>query len=65
MDQMIALQYIEDDGRRRAGLTIQDWPNGYFGMQMDQKWKALRKSRTSGKGARRQKLQQYNSRLRM
>lgn len=65
-DQMIALQYIEDDGRRRAGLTIQDWPTEISGMQMDQKWKALQKMPDGPeKVLERQKLQQYNSRLRM
>lgn len=65
-DQTIALQYIDDDGRRRAGLLISDWPTDISGMQMDQKLRSLRQMPDGPeKTQERQRLEQYSSKLRM
>jgi hypothetical protein len=65
-DQTIALQYVDDDGQRRSGLAISDWPTDISGMQFDQKRKALQQMPDGPeKTQARQMLRQYRSKLRM
>lgn len=40
-DQTIALQYVEDSGKRRAGLMITDYPATISAMELYEKWKAI------------------------
>jgi len=40
-DQTIALQYVDDSGKRRAGLMIKDYPTIISAMELDEKWKAV------------------------
>ena len=37
-DQTLALQYIDSDGRRRAGLAINDYPLGVSSLQLDKRY---------------------------
>ncbi len=65
-DQTVALQYTDDDGRRRAGLTISDYPTDISGLQFDQKRKALQQMPDGpAKNEERQRLRQYSPKLRM
>ncbi len=65
-DQTIALQYIDDDGRRRAGLAINDYPENISGMELDQKRKAMEKmAEGEAKNAERQRLRQYSPKFRL
>jgi hypothetical protein len=65
-DQTIALQYIDNDGRRRAGLMVSDYPTDISSLQLDQKWKALRQMpEGSAKNEEQQRLRQYQQKLRM
>ena len=65
-DQTIALQYVDNDGQRRSGLAISDYPTGISSMQMDQKWKAMQQMPEGpAKTEERQRLGQYFSKLRM
>ena len=65
-DQTIALQYIDDSGKRRAGLAINDYQTSISGLEFDEKWKAMNRM-TDGpaKTEERQKLRQYLPKLRM
>jgi hypothetical protein len=40
-DQTVALQYIDSDGRRRAGLAINDYPLGVSGLQLDKRYNRI------------------------
>jgi hypothetical protein len=40
-DQTIALQYVEDSGKRRAGLMITDYPTTISAMELYEKLKAV------------------------
>jgi hypothetical protein len=40
-DQTIALQYLDSDGRRRAGLAINDYPLGTSSLQLDKRYKRI------------------------
>jgi len=40
-DQTIALQYSDQDGRRRSGLAITDYPLGVTSMQMSKRWQRI------------------------
>jgi len=65
-DQTIALQYVDDSGNRRAGLMISDYPTEISGLQLDQKRKALQQMPDGpAKNEERQRLRQYNPKLRM
>jgi hypothetical protein len=65
-DQTLALQYVDDDGQRRAGLAINDYPTNISSMQFDQKWKAMQKMPDGpAKTEERQRLRQYSPKLRM
>jgi hypothetical protein len=65
-DQTIALQYIDDSGKRRAGLAITDYPTDISSMQLDQKWKALQQMPDGpAKNEEQQRLRQYSQKLRM
>jgi hypothetical protein len=37
-DQTVALQYFDQNGRRRAGLAINDYPLGMSGLQFDRRY---------------------------
>jgi hypothetical protein len=37
-DQTVALQYIDQDGRRRSGLAINDYPLGISGLQFSKRY---------------------------
>lgn len=39
-DQTVALQYVDGNGRRRAGLTINDYPLGITSLDFDRRLKA-------------------------
>ncbi|HEX4961670.1 MAG TPA: hypothetical protein VF173_12575 [Thermoanaerobaculia bacterium] len=65
-DQTIALQYVDDNGKRRAGLAINDYPTSITGLELAEKWKTLeRMPEGPAKTEERQRLQQYRSKLRM
>jgi hypothetical protein len=65
-DQTIALQYIDDDGKRRAGLMISDWPTDISGMQLDQKMKAMRQMPEGpAKEEERQRLSKSSQKFRL
>jgi hypothetical protein len=65
-DQTLALQYVDDDGQRRAGLAINDYPTNISSMQWDEKWKAVQKMPDGpAKTEERQRLRQYSPKLRM
>jgi hypothetical protein len=60
-DQTIALQYIDDSGRRRSGLTITDYPTTISAMEWYGKWKAMNEMpEGQAKTEAREKLKQYN-----
>lgn len=40
-DQTIALQYIDQNGRRRSGLAINDYPLGLSSMEFDKRYKRI------------------------
>jgi hypothetical protein len=40
-DQTVALQYIDQDGRRRSGLAITDYPLGVTSMQYSKRWQRI------------------------
>ena len=40
-DQTIALQYLDQDGRRRSGLAITDYPLGVTSMQYSKRWQRI------------------------
>jgi hypothetical protein len=59
-DQTIALQYIDDDGKKRAGLAITDYPTTISSMEFDEKWKAMiRMPEGPAKNEEAQRLRQY------
>lgn len=65
-DQTIALQYIDDDGKRRAGLMISDYPTDISSMQLDQKVKAMRQiPEGPAKEEERQRLSKYSAKFRL
>jgi hypothetical protein len=65
-DQTIALQYVDDSGARRAGLTIQDWPADISAMEFAQKWKAMGQLPAGPtKTKERESLQRYRPKIRM
>jgi hypothetical protein len=65
-DQTIALQYSEDDGRRRAGLAISDYSTDTTSLQWDQKWKEWEKMPAGpAKDEARQKIREQSGKLRM
>jgi hypothetical protein len=41
-DQTIALQYVDDNGRRRSGLAINDYALGLSSLVVDRRYKAAR-----------------------
>jgi hypothetical protein len=41
-DQTIALQYVDDNGRRRSGLAINDYALGLSSLVLDRRYKAAR-----------------------
>jgi hypothetical protein len=40
-DQTIALQYLDANGRRRAGLAINDYPLGTSSLQLDKRYRRI------------------------
>lgn len=40
-DQTVALQYSDQDGRRRSGLAITDYPLGVTSMQYSKRWQRI------------------------
>jgi hypothetical protein len=65
-DQTIALQYSEDDGKRRSGLAISDYSTDVTNLQFDQNWKEWEKMPAGpAKDEARQKLRQQSGKLRM
>lgn len=65
-DQNIALQYVDDMGKRRAGLMIRDYPTTISAMELDEKWKAVKEMPDGpAKTEAQNKLRQYSSKLRM
>jgi hypothetical protein len=40
-DQTVALQYFDQNGRRRAGLAINDYPLGMSGLQFDRRYQRV------------------------
>ncbi len=47
-DQTVALQYIDSDGRRRAGLAINDYPLGVSSLQLDKRYNRIQAMTDSG-----------------
>jgi hypothetical protein len=47
-DQTIALQYLDTDGRRRAGLAINDYPLGISTLQLDKRYRRIQAMTDSG-----------------
>ena len=41
-DQTVALQYVDENGRRRSGLAINDYAPGLSSLALDRRWKAAR-----------------------
>jgi len=65
-DQTLALQYVDDDGQRRAGLAINDYPTNISSLQWDQQWKAMLKMPDGpAKNEERQRLRQHSAKLRL
>jgi hypothetical protein len=65
-DQTVALQYSEDDGKRRAGLAISDYSTDTTSIKFDQDWKAWEKMPEGpAKTEARRKLRQQGAKLRM
>jgi hypothetical protein len=65
-DQTVALQYSEDDGKRRAGLAISDYSTDITSLQFDQKRKEWEKMPDGpAKDEARRKLRQQSPKLRM
>jgi hypothetical protein len=65
-DQTIALQYVEQNGTRRAGLAINDQPANISSMELAEKWNAWnRMPEGPEKIKERDRLRQYrfNNRL--
>jgi hypothetical protein len=65
-DQTLALQYTDEDGKRRAGLAITDYSTAISSMQFDQKMKAWEKMPDGpAKTEARQQLRQYSAKFRL
>ncbi len=65
-DQTIALQYVDDSGKRRAGLLITDYPTTISGMEIDEKRKALEEMPEGPEKTKAQdELRQYSPKFRM
>lgn len=65
-DQTIALQYVDDSGKRRAGLAINDYSTSISSLEFDEKWKAMNRMPDGpAKTEERQRLRQYLPKLRM
>jgi hypothetical protein len=65
-DQTIALQYVDDSGKRRAGLIITDYPTTISGMELDEKRKALEEMPDGPEKTKAQdELLQYSPKFRM
>jgi hypothetical protein len=65
-DQTIALQYVDDEGKRRAGLAINDYPTSLSGLELDEKRKAMNRMPDGpAKTEERQRLRQYSYKTRM
>ncbi len=65
-DQIIALQYVDDSGKRRAGLIITDYPTTISGMEIDEKRKALKEMPDGPEKKKVQdELRQYSPKFRM
>jgi hypothetical protein len=46
-DQTVALQYFDQNGRRRAGLAINDYPLGMSGLQFDRRYQRVQAMKDS------------------
>src|SRR5205085_7981108 len=65
-DQTIALQYYDQNGTRRAGLAINDWPTTISSMEFNEKWNAMnRMSDGPAKTQERERLKQYRPKMRL
>ncbi len=65
-DQTIAFQYVDDSGKRRAGLIITDYPTTISGMELDEKRKALKEMPDGPEKTKAQdELRQYSPKFRM
>jgi hypothetical protein len=65
-DQTLALQYTDEDGKRRAGLAITDYSTEISSLQFDQKMKAWEKMPDGpAKTEARQQLRQYSAKFRL
>ena len=65
-DQTIALQYVDDSGKRRTGLTITDYPTTMSGMEIDEKRKALEEMPDGPEKTKAQdEIRQYSPKFRM
>jgi len=65
-DQTIALQYVDDSGRRRAGLMITDYPTTISAMELDEKRKAVEEMPDGPEKTKAQdELRQYSPKFRM
>jgi hypothetical protein len=65
-DQTLALQYGDEDGKRRAGLAINDYSTDTTSLLFDQKWKAMEKLPDgSAKTETRQQLRQQGPKFRL
>ena len=65
-DQTVALQYVDDEGKRRAGLAISDYSTDTTGAKFDADWKAWEKMAAGpAKDEARQRLRQQSPKLRM
>lgn len=65
-DQTIALQYVDDEGKRRAGLMISDYPTTISAMELYEKWKAVKEMPDGPEKTKAQdELRQYSSKFRV
>ena len=65
-DQTVALQYSEQEGKRRSGLTINDYPANISSLEFDEKWKAMNRMPAGpAKIEEANRLRQYRSKPRV